>query len=306
MFPYIARKLLSFVILLTFLIFFILILQKSREGSAALILGGQRADAKELQLLEELTGNKLSITGHFVIVAKHLVQFDFGNTISGQPVIFVVLNAFLKTIVLAGFAGAFALIYGVSLGIYGHYNTSVQKYFEKINYAMMSAPIFIIALVLLWVFSLWLNWFMPGGVDSVFWFILPGIALGLKSGAHVYIFTDEYMRRELSKKYVLTAKAYGYKKHRVFSKFIFKNMSLPLFSFWLLELGSYLAGAAIVEMIYSISGVGNLLLRALLRYDVNLLIGILVLVSAMIFIITIVQELVDRVYAGFLGNHDEF
>jgi peptide/nickel transport system permease protein len=82
-------------------------------------------------------------------------------------------------------------------------------------------------------------------------------------------------------------------------------MSLPLFSFWLLELGSYLAGAAIVEMIFSLPGIGNLLLRALLRYDVNLLIGILVFVSAMIFIITIVQEMVDRVYAGFSGSHDE-
>ena len=162
-----------------------------------------------------------------------------------------------------------------------------------------------IALVLLWTFSLSLGWFMPGGIDSSSWFILPGFALGLKSGAHMYVFTDEFMQRELSKKYVLTARAYGYKRRIIFSKYILKNMSLPLLSFWLLELGSYLAGAAIVEMIFSLPGIGNLLLRALFRYDINLLIGILVFVAALIFIIAIVQELVDRTYAGYLGVREE-
>jgi len=236
-----------------------------------------------------------------MLIGKRIYQFDLGSTITGQSVFSAVFQAFLVTLVLAGFAGGFALTYGVALGIYGHYNQSVQKILEKINFAIMAAPIFIIALALLWIFSLTLRWFMPGGIESPVWFILPGIALGLKSGAHLYVFTDEFIKRELTKNYVLTAKAYGYRKKRIFTKFIFKNMSLPLFSFWLLELGSYLAGAAIVEMIFSLPGIGHLLLRALLRYDMNLLIGILVLISAIMFLISIIQEFADRIYADYAG-----
>jgi|GEM_PF-1378605 len=305
MLPYAIRKFFSFSILLVFLVFFILLLQRSREGSAALVLSGQRSNAAEIEMLEERTGSRQNLAGHFVSVLGRIVRLDFGSTITGQPVSGAVLEALVKTLVLAGFAGAFALVYGVGLGVYGHYHPDLRKLLVRINYAMMATPIFILALALLWIFSLLLNWFMPGGVDSPFWFVLPGIALGLKSGAHVCIFADEFVARELSKKYVLTARAYGYRRGKIFSKYIFKNMSLPLLSFWLLELGSYLAGAAIVELIYSIGGIGNLLLRALMRYDVNLLIGILVFVSAMIFFITILQEAVDRVYAGFLGARDE-
>lgn len=305
MFFYAARKLLSFIILSVFLVFFILLLQKSREGSAALVLSGQRSSQNEIQMLEKATGGELSTVDHFSVVVGRIAHLDFGQTITGQSVIMSIVDSFWKTLALAGFAGAIALAYGVSLGMYGHYNRSIQTILEKINYGLMAFPVFIIALVLLWVFSLSLKWFMPGGVESGLWFVLPGIALGLKSGAHVYVFTDEFMARELSRKYVLTAKAYGYKRHKIFTKYIFKNMSLPLLSFWLLELGSYLAGAAIVEMIYSIPGIGNLLLRALLRYDVNLLIGILVFVSALIFLITVIQELIDRAYAGFSGNREE-
>jgi len=287
------------------MILFILVLQKSREGSAALILSGQRSDASEMKILQEQTGEGISLAVHFFKVARNIFTLDFGNTIGGKSVVHSIAESFVFTIILASFAGVLAFLYGTGLGIYGHYNPSARKALEKINYIMMAVPVFIVALALLWIFSLSLQWFFPGGVDSGMWFVLPGIALGLKSGSHIYVFTDEFMRRELEKQYVRTATAFGYKKNKIFSKYIFKNMFLPLFSFWLLELGSYLSGAAIVEMVYSIPGIGYLLLRALLRYDINLLVGILVFVAAIMFIITLIQEYIDQVYAGYQGLQDE-
>jgi peptide/nickel transport system permease protein len=148
--------------------------------------------------------------------------------------------------------------------------------------------------------------FSPGGVESSTWFVLPALTLGIKSGAQVYFFTDEFMEKELGKNYVRTAVAYGYKRSRIYFVFILKNMALPLISFWLLELGSYLAGAAIVEMIYSIPGIGSLLLKALLKYDINLvLIGIFVWVALIIFLIGVIQEFFDRKYAGYMGLKNE-
>lgn len=300
------RKLLAFILLFFFLVSAVLVLQKSREGSVALVLSGQRSNQAELQKLQELSGENLNTFEHLLLITKNILRLDFGNTATGRPVITQVWQAFSKTFVLSVFAALFALLYGIIPGIFGHYYKNLRKPLQNLNYGVLASPIFIIALVLLWIFSLYFQWFPPGGVDSWVWFFLPGIALGLKSGAQIYLFTDELIQRELSKKYVNTAVAYGYARSRIFSRFIFKNISLPLFSFWLLELGSYFAGAAIVETIFSIPGIGSLLLKALMRYDINLLIGILVFVSVLFFLITLIQEWMDKIYARFAGaTNDE-
>ncbi|MDH4199128.1 MAG: ABC transporter permease [Spirochaetia bacterium] len=305
MLTYLFRKILSFAILFIFLIFLILLLQKSREGSAAIILGGQRSNAAEIQQLENLAGENLSGFAHFKSILIAMLHLDFGKSISGQPVPGAVFEAAQKTIALALFAGIFSLLYGVVPGVYGHYKTRFRKKLQNLNYFILATPIFIIGLLAMWIFSLFLKWFSPGGVDSAFWFVLPGLALGLKSGAQLYLFTDEFMAHELKKQYITTAIAYGYGRWKIISVYALKSMALPLLSFWLLELGSYLAGAAIVEMIFSIPGIGSLLLKALMRYDINLLIGVLVFVSVMIFIITLLHEFIDKIYAGYTGKTNE-
>ncbi|MES0489132.1 MAG: ABC transporter permease [Leptospirales bacterium] len=295
-------RLFSLVFLFVFLTFIGLAMQKSRAGSAALVLSGQRADGAEIEKLRQDLGENDSFGRTFLYSLKKVATFNFGNTIRDQPVMPMVWQGFRHTFVLAFWAAIFALFYGLFMGISGRIYLKLKARAMKLNYFLLSVPIFIVSLLLLWVFSLTFSVFPPGGTAGHFWFVLPALALGIKSGARLALFTDEFIDREAKKPYVLTARASGIPSWKIYSFFVVKNMLLPLLSFWLLEFGSYLAGAAIVETIFSVPGIGSLLLRALMQYDLNLILGALVFIAVLIFTITIIQEILDKIYAKYTSE----
>lgn len=298
------RKIGSLLFLILFLCAGALGLQNTRGGSAAILLSGQRAQAAEVELLESRLGHEEGFVGQYVQMLGRFLRLDFGLTIRGKAVFDDVRDALGYTFVLAVWASLFALGYGIVPGVAVSVWPGFRNWFASINYAMLSLPIFVLALFFLWVFSLWLNWFYPGGVYSKSWVVLPALALGLKSGARLALFVNEFFERELKKPYVTTALAMGYPRLKIYYFYVLKNMALPALSFWLLDFAAYLSGAAIVETIFSIPGVGSLLLKSLLEYDLNLMIGILVTVSVFIFFISLTQEGLDRVYKRYFEAVD--
>jgi len=296
---YFLRKAGAFLFLILFLSLVSLLLQGSRKGSAAEVLAGQRASGSDIERLQQKTGSTKDFTGKYIGFVGRLLRLDFGTTISGEPVLPLILSAFFYTFIITTFASFFTLIYGVGMAVLAHRFQHWKVWIDTWNYLLLSLPVFVIALLLLWTFSISLLWFLPGGTAFKGWFILPVLALGLKSGARMFTFADRFMGEELQRPYVQTLRAFGHGRTRILSLFVLKNMLLPLISFWLLDVGSYLAGAAIIEMIYSVPGVGSLLLYALNRYDLSLIIGVLACVSFLFFVITMLQELLDKVYEGY-------
>ncbi|MDH5717705.1 MAG: ABC transporter permease [Spirochaetia bacterium] len=302
---YLISRILSFIFLLLVLSFLGIQFQSLRGGSAALAISGQRAKEKDIQEINKQLESKENILVRVLLTVSQYVRFDFGETVRGEPVIKLVIDAFKKTAVIAVWAAVFSFFYGILGGITGHLKSSIRNYILSLNYFILANPIFIISLVLLWIFSLAFAWLPPGGTMLSGWYILPAAALGLKAGCRLALFTDEFMSREKKNQYVLTAKAYGFTSLRIHLIFILKNMFLPLISFWLLDFASYLAGAAIVETIFSINGLGRLLLQALLQYDLNLIMGILTFVSMLVFLTGSVQEAMDKYFAKFSSAKTE-
>ncbi len=295
----IVKKLGSLLFLILFLAAGAMALQKSRGGSAAIVLGGQRAQSVELEQLKRHLGEERGLVAQMAQTLAGFLRLDFGETIRGKPVLADVRRAIGFTLVLAFWAAVFALLYGVFPGVASSVYPRFGAWFSRLNYAMLSLPVFVVALLFLWLFSLWLNWVSPGGVFSRVWFLLPALALGFKSGARLALFVKEFFGREMGKPYVTTAKAFGYAPVKIYYIYILKNMALPAISFWLLDFASYLSGAAIVETIFSIPGVGSLLLKSLLEYDLNLMIGILVCVSVLIYCVSLMQEWLDFIYQRY-------
>ncbi len=287
-------KALAFVLLLVVLTTVAIGLQSMRGGSAALATAGQRASQQELQKLRKELGEDKNFALQWLGKIKQIATFNFGKTVKGQPVFKLVWQAFKYTFILAALASLFALFYAIVLSTIGQMYDSVGRVLHNINYFLLANPVFIIALLLIWVFAIGLDMLPPGGTILSGWYILPALALGLKAAARLSIFIDEFMTAEKKKPYVLTLHAYGFSKQKIYGYYVFKNLALPILSFWLIDFASYLAGAAIIETIHSIPGIGSLLLKALFSYDLNLIVGILAFVSIFIFFIGIVQEVIDH------------
>ncbi|MDH5721417.1 MAG: ABC transporter permease [Spirochaetia bacterium] len=296
---YLLSRFYAFLLLIFTLVLIGISLQSLRGGSAASIITGQRASEKDIQKLDEKYASDKNIVFQAIDMISKYIRFDFGETIKGEPVFKLINESFRNTFVLAILAAAFALIYGIVFGLFSHAKEKYRTAIVAVNYIVLANPIFILSLILLWVFSLFLSWLPPGGALLNGWYILPAAALGLKAGCRLALFTDEFTGREKKNQYVTTAKAYGFSNAKIYFIFILKNILLPLLSFWLLDFASYLAGAAIVETIFSVPGIGRLLLRALMQYDLNLIMGILVFVSVLVFLVGTVQEGIDRYTAKF-------
>lgn len=262
-------------------------LQSRRLGSSLLATGGQRVSSAELASEERksfIIGTLERITGIFLL--------DFGNTVRGEPVIHLVREAAGKTIILTLLAAFSSMAYAILSLWINHLLKHYGSLLDSVNTILVTLPVFITGIVLIWIFSIALLWLPAGGTTESKWFILPTIVLTLKSGPRIYFFFREFLQKEDTRPYVKTLYAYGIPPLRILIHKL-KNVLLPAISFWLIDATSYFAGAIITEGLFSIPGLGNLATFAVFQYDMNLLTGILVIVAFMIFLIGLMQNYIE-------------
>ena len=267
------------------------ILHQARSSDASLYLAGQRASEAELRLLEKQQRNGFQFAGKFW---SGLFSGDFGVTSGNLPISEILLPAAKLTLILASAAALLSLIYGLSLLTLCIKRPLLAHSIEKINFVILGIPVFLIGLFLIWVFSLSFPLFNPGGTNGILWWFLPALSLALRAGPRLFIAAAEFYKREMNKPYQRTMAAMGYTKHRKYWPFTLKNLSLPVLSFWLVDFASYLAGAAVVETVFSLPGLGSLLLSGLFSYDIQLILSVLVVIAIFLFFIGLLQDQLQR------------
>lgn len=267
------------------------LLYESRSQDALYELAGQRASSTEIELLKREQQSALQFMGEFWL---EFFQGSYGVT-SGKLEIGTLLGpASIVTFVLAVSASLLALGYALLLLMVSVRKPKWQVWLQRWNYSILGVPVFLIGICLIWVLAMKFPLFQPGGMYASSWWALPALTLGLRAGPRLYITSIEFYHRELKKHYQKTMKAMGYRSKRRFWPFTLKNMTLPVLSFWLVDFASYLAGAAVVETIFTLPGLGSLLLDALFSYDVRLILSILVTIAFFLFFVGLLQDWLQR------------
>jgi peptide/nickel transport system permease protein len=285
------NRLAGLVTLFIFVTFIAGVLHQARSADASLYLAGQRASEAELLLLEKQQINAIQFAGKFW---SGLFVGNFGLTNGNLPIIEILIPAAKLTLILASSAAFLSLIYGIGLLTLCLKKPSMVQIVEKINFVILGVPVFLIGLLLIWVFSLYFPLFNPGGTNGYFWWFLPAISLALRAGPRLFIAAAEFYKRETKKPYQRTMSAMGYTKRRKYWPYTLKNLSLPVLSFWLVDFASYLAGAAVVETVFTLPGLGSLLLSGLFSYDIQLILSVLVIIAVFLFFIGLLQDLLQR------------
>lgn len=225
---------------------------------------------------------------------------DFGTSLlKHSTVLSIIMERLVPTIKLAFLSLGIMLITSIPAGII----SAVKKdkfsdYFIRgINFIGVSMPGFWIGLMLLYVFALKLN-LLPvvSNANGVVQMILPAITLAISMSAKYTRQVRTAVLEELNQDYVTGARARGIKESVILFKHVIPNAMLPLITLLGLSLGSLLGGTAVVEVIFSYQGLGNLVVSAVSTRDYPLIQGI-VLWIAMIYMF--VNILVDISY-GFL------
>lgn len=177
----------------------------------------------------------------------------------------------------------------IPLGITsGRFNdTLLDSSITGYTYIGFATPIFIFALVMLWVFGFMLGWFPttgsvepglePGSVDYILskikHLLLPAISLALITTVN----TVQYLRSEIidtkQRDFIVTARAKGASEQRVYNRHILRNSLLPIAAFFGFEITGMIGGAIFVEQIFGYPGIGNLFLNSVLQRDFTVITG---------------------------------
>ena len=300
-----AILVLLFVALISFLIFRFV-------GNPVESLLGQEATVAQRAALEEALGLNDPIHIQYADFVWRALHFDFGNSYRGAlPVAELILLRLPATLELALTSAIFALVFGVIAGIY----TAINKGSFLTNFILSSSligvslPTFLIGVLLIWIFSVELNWlpsFGRGEVVSLGWWstgfltssglkslILPSITLGLYQMTLIMRLTRSEMLEVLRQDYIRLPRALGLSSKQIYIFHALPNILIPVITITGLQLGSIIAFAIITETVFQWPGVGLLFINAVYFVDIPVMSAYLLLVG---FTFVIINLIVDLLY----------
>jgi peptide/nickel transport system permease protein/oligopeptide transport system permease protein len=232
--------------------------------------------------------------GRFVTSAA---RGDLGTSIrSRRPVTTEIGENVASTAQLAVAAMLVAVAVGVPLGLLAALSRNSWLDVASMGTALLgvSMPSFWLGLLLIFVFSLHLAWFPATGGGDLAHLILPAITLGTIAAAIIARLTRSSMLEVLGQDYVRTARAKGLGGFSVVARHALKNALIPIITIFGLQFGNLLAGAVIVETVFSRPGLGRLIVGGILSKDFPLVQGTVLFVAT---IYVLINVLVDVAYA---------
>lgn len=274
-------------ILLTFAAFFLNSAAKGDPAAQALRAGGQEPTVEAIAAYREELGLNDPIPVRYLRWVGDALQGDFGRSFIDQREVSEILQERLWPTLKLGFAAfAFSAVVGVGLGIvFGlAANTRLDYIGRVFTLLAASIPSFWLALLLIWLFAEKLGLLPVAGFGGIRYMIMPVIALGLGPAATLMRFTRSEVIQVWRQDYVRTARAKGLRSPGLVGVHALPNAMLPILSILGLRLGQILAGAIVIESIFSWPGMGSALISAISGRDLPV-IGAYVLLSGLLFVV---------------------
>lgn len=264
---------------------------------ARMMLGESATPEAQEELREELGLNDPFFIRYGRYVKDIVVHQDLGTSYAtGRPVLDEILEVFPNTVVLATAAIVIAVILGTFLGIISavKQNSLLDNVVMVLALVGTSAPIFWIGILMILLFSVKLGWLPPSGFGSFEQLLMPALALGMQSTAVIARMTRSSMLEIIRQDFVKTARAKGQKEIVVILKHVFRNALIPVITVIGLQFGTLLGGAMLTEVVFSIPGVGRLMIDAIKQRDFPIVQGSVLFVAACF---SLVNLAVDLLYA---------
>lgn len=298
MFQYIVKRILwLFPILLgvSFIVFTIMYLS---PGDPVTMVLGEGATPEQYEAMRVQMGLDRSFIEQFFHYIKNVVvEFDLGRSyVSGRVVMDEILVRLPNTIKLSVWSVLFVSLIGIPLGV-----ISASRPYSKVdNFVMflslvgVSMPTFWQALLLIILFTSTLGWLPASGFDTWQQMIMPVFALASSSIGTIARITRSSMMDVLDQDYIRTAKAKGVNGSKVTFHHALRNALIPVVTVIGLQFGALLGGAVLTETVFSINGIGTLMVNAIRTRDTMIVQGGVLFIA---FIFTMVNLCVDILYA---------
>ena len=302
---YIIRRVLETIPTLFILSIVVFLMVHMAPGDPASIMLGSYASKAEIEAFREEMGFNRPLHLQYVLWLGRAVQGNLGKSInSNLPVRKLIIERMPVTLSLAVLAVLISVLIALPLGVIAgiKQNTSYDQFAMSFSLLGLSIPDFVAGLLLALLFSVELGWlpsmgYRPLTEGLVPWLrhlIMPSFALGFLMTAVTARMTRSSVIDVLRQDYVVTARAKGLRESTVINRHVLKNAMIPIVTVIGINLGAVFRGAVVIETLFSLPGIGRLMITGIQYRDYPVIQGVfLVIVVAYI----VINLLVDLLYA---------
>ncbi|ETX12144.1 glutathione ABC transporter permease [Marinomonas ushuaiensis DSM 15871] len=267
-------------------------------GDPALMLtqeAGSVTEADLMMIREALGINKPFFAQYFDFI-KGIFSFDFGRSfMGGTSVSYLISKSLPATLMLAASVMFISIIISIPLGIKAAVSKGkwADQVIRIVSLVGLSFPNFWLALMLVLVFSIWLQWLPPSGMDGFISFLMPAFTMAIILTATNVRLVRSSMLETLQAQYIMVARAKGLSENTVLYKHALRNCAIPLITYFGLQFGGLLGGIVIIERVFNWPGLGTLAFDAVSGRDYPVLQAVITILS---MLIVSVNLLVDIAY----------
>ncbi len=241
----------------------------------------------------------LPLWQQYFIYIGNLFQGDLGMNFSGQAVADKLADRWPVTILLALTAWGIEVVLGVALGLWAGVRNG--RWDDKLvltgTILASSIPVFVVAVSAQLVFGVQLGWFPVAG-DSAGWpvsFLLPALCVAIFGLASVARLMRGSVVDSLNSDYVRTLWAKGMRPRDVIGVHVMRNSALPVLTFLAIDLGYLLGGTVVIEGVFNLPGVGQLLYQSIRAHEGPTIVGISVALIVIFLVANLIVELLHNV-----------
>ncbi|MGG3940311.1 ABC transporter permease [Peribacillus psychrosaccharolyticus] len=305
MYAYITRRLLMLIPVLFGVSIFIFVMMRVVPGDVAMTILGTDATPESLAQLRKEFGLNLPLHQQYLNWMGGVLSGDFGESMrSGQAVLPDILSRFTITFELTLLSALISWIIAIPMGIIAaiRHNTKTDFSVRMVSLLGVSVPNFAMATVLILVLALFFSYSPPVGYIGFFEdplrnlqiLILPSLVLGTGMAGAVMRMTRSSVLEILRQDFIRTIRAKGARERVIIFDHALRNAMIPILTIIGMQVGTLLGGAVIIEQIFSLPGLGQLVLTAITQRDFTVVQGSVLFIA---FVFVMINLLVDVLYS---------
>ncbi len=301
---FIRNKLLRFIFVVLAVTAITFLMVNILPGDVAYTIGGAEATLEDIQAIRKDLGLDRNIVVRYFSWLGDVLCGDFGKSyITHEPVLEAILSRLPVTLELMLLAQFMALLFAIPMGIFCACkpHSGFDKALSSAAFATMSVPVFVMAIVLIYLFALKLRWLPATGyipLSEGLWanllpLILPAMSIALVEWVYLMRVLRNDMIATLQEDYILMARSKGLPAIHILIRHALRPSLFTLITILGMQIGHMIGGALIVEIIFALPGIGRLLVGAIYGRDFMMVQGCIVLITVAY---VSVNSLVDLCY----------
>ncbi len=287
MFFLILRRLVQAALILLGVAAITFVLLYALPADPARMIAGRSATTQTVASIRHELGLDQPLLIQFSTYLSNLLHGNLGRSYAQKTEVWTLIAARLPATLVLMLAGILVeVVLGLTLGTIAAVRRGgfVDRVVMTASFVGVSAPQFVVALLLLYVFAVTLGWLPMSGYGTLAHVVLPASTLGVLGAGWYARMVRSAMIDVLNQDYVRTARAKGLSSRRVIFRHALPNAILPIIAMIGIDIGQFMGGVVVVEAVYGWPGIGQLAWQAIQQVDIPIIMGV-TLTSALAIVI---------------------